>query len=406
MCPSNWKSKSKKNLKVEWYVQCNFFDPAFEKEYPKGFPFRKRANKPKTIEERQALIKELSNIMLGLLEEGYNPITDTFMGKVDNEDDINENTPVLEALHFVLNKKENNSTKKDLISVLKYFEIAVKRLHFEHIKISEIKKKHIKFCLEYLLSNPVIEVKGKKNKKTGKYDNITYHKLPDKRYNKYIAYLSILFKYLLEYDVIEVNPCHNISKRPVIRELTKVLSINERNIVKSYLSSDEKFSPFLRFINIFFHSGGRIIELLRLKVKDVDLEAQRYKTIIKKGKVNREVWKAIKTIALPFWEEAIYGADSEAFIFHKGLTPGIAEKPLSSDAVNRRWKRHIKDKLDIECNLNSLRHLNLDEVTAILSIKDAANMASHTNTRMMENHYAVGEAQRQFERIKNLNNVF
>ena len=26
-----------------------FFDPRYEKKYPKGFPYRKKANKPQTI---------------------------------------------------------------------------------------------------------------------------------------------------------------------------------------------------------------------------------------------------------------------------------------------------------------------------------------------------------------------
>jgi hypothetical protein len=33
-------------------------------------------------------------------------------------------------------------------------------------------------------------------------------------------------------------------------------------------------------------------------------------------------------------------------------------------------------------------------------------MASHTSTKMVEKNYAVGERQRQFERLKNLTNEF
>ena len=54
--PANWQKATKKDLDKDWYVQCTFFDPRHEKKYPQGFPFRKRANKPQTIEERKALV--------------------------------------------------------------------------------------------------------------------------------------------------------------------------------------------------------------------------------------------------------------------------------------------------------------------------------------------------------------
>ncbi|MFJ1430983.1 hypothetical protein ACILE2_09300 [Capnocytophaga canimorsus] len=57
--PKNWQKATKKDLEKDWYVQCAFFDPRFQKKYPKGFPYRKRVNKPKTIEERKAVISFL-----------------------------------------------------------------------------------------------------------------------------------------------------------------------------------------------------------------------------------------------------------------------------------------------------------------------------------------------------------
>jgi integrase len=143
-----------------------------------------------------------------------------------------------------------------------------------------------------------------------------------------------------------------------------------------------------------------------LKRKDIDLKNQRYKVIVRKGGINREVWKVIKTIALPYWEEVIEGADVGAYIFHAGLLPGISEKPINRFQITNRWKVHVKEKLNIKADFYSLKHSNLDEITELLSIQDAAKMASHTSTKMVEKNYAVGERQRQFERLKNLTNEF
>lgn len=341
--------------------------------------------------------------MKNLLDSGYNPITELIMGEVEIDQNLNENTPVIDALEFVFNKRENNSTKADLKSVLKYTSLAIRHLHLDILKISEIERKHIKFILEYLQKNKVIEKKGKLNKKTGKY-NTTYYSLSDKRSNKYINYLSILFKDIIEYEAIKYNPCQNIRKKTVVHELRKVLTLEERKIINKHLFKNHY--TFWRFMQIFFHSGGREVELLNVKAKDVDISNQRYKVLIKKGGIYREVNRIIKNIALPFWIEALKDAPNEAYLFHKNLTFGIADKPIRADQISRRWKIHVKDKLAIEADFYSLKHSNLDEISELLSIQDAAKMASHTTTRMVEKHYAIGEEQRQFERLKNIANAF
>jgi integrase len=396
--PVDWKTSKKKNLTVNWYVQCIFYDPTFKEKYPNGFQFRKRANKPRTLEGRQRLVLFLYNNMKKLLDSGFNPITKTFMGEVEVNQNIDEKTPFVDAIEFVFNKREDNDTKADLKSVIKYTILAIKNLHLDTLTISEVKRKHIKFILEYLSNNKVIEKKVKGQK-------VTYHTLTDKRRNKYINYLSGIFKDIIEYDAIENNPCHNIKKLSVINELRQVLTSEERKKVNDFLR--ENYRNFWLFTVIFFHSGGRMKELLSLKIKDIDLENQRYKTIIRKGGLNREVWKVIKTIALPYWEEVIgKTADAEAYIFHKGLAPQVSDKPINRDQITTRWRVHVKDKLGITADFYSLKHLNLDEVTEILSMEDAAKMASHTTTKMIEKNYAIGEKQRQLERLKHLQNEF
>ena len=72
--PANWQKATKKDLDKDWYVQCVFFDPRFEKKYPKGFPYRKKANRPNTIEERKAMISFLLKNIPQQLDKGFNPI--------------------------------------------------------------------------------------------------------------------------------------------------------------------------------------------------------------------------------------------------------------------------------------------------------------------------------------------
>lgn len=50
---------------------------------------------------------------------------------------------------------------------------------------------------------------------------------------------------------------------------------------------------------IFFYSGARITELMRLKVHQVGLEEQKFKVLVLKGKINWD-YRTIRDIALPF----------------------------------------------------------------------------------------------------------
>mgnify|MGYP006152760769 CR=1 FL=1 len=129
---------------------------------------------------------------------------------------------------------------------------------------------------------------------------------------------------------------------------------------------------------------------------------QKYKVLVKKGTSYQ--WKecVIKDIALPFWNKAVFGARKDDYIFSTGLVPG--PKKLTYSAIRLRWKRNVKTMLNITADFYSLKHLNLDETTELLSLEDAARMGNHTNINMVSNVYAVGEKQRQFEKLKKVGN--
>ena len=161
--------------------------------------------------------------------------------------------------------------------------------------------------------------------------------------------------------------------------------------------------PFGRFMQIFFHSGARESELMEIKTFNVDLQNQQFLVVVNKGRSSAEYKKPIKNIVLPLWAEIINKAKEGQYLFSKGLKPG--DIPINANQ-GRRWRTHIKGKLHITADFYSLKHSNLDEISAELSIQDAAKMASHTSIRTTEAHYATNEAQSQMDRLKNMNNSF
>ena len=87
--------------------------------------------------------------------------------------------------------------------------------------------------------------------------------------------------------------------------------------------------------------------MVLVKYEDVDLQKQRFKIVVKKGQVYKEVWKTIKDVAVQYWIEAMKGANKGQYLFSKGLKPG--DYAINSEKITRRWKDHTKGKLGVTC---------------------------------------------------------
>jgi len=255
------------------------------------------------------------------------------------------------------------------------------KLEFSHIPISAINRKHIKQILQQI------------NESRGDSPH---------RFNRIRSYLMIIFNELIEYDVIENNPIVGISKRKTIHRLRSIPPLDTRKKINEFLK--ENYYQFWLFMQIFFHSGSRITELIMVKAKDVDLSEQNFRVIMRKGKQYKEVNKPIKNIALKYWLEALQNAKTEDYVFSKGLLPG----PLciKSYQITKRWYRLVKKKLKINYDFYSLKHLNLDQTAELIDLKHASVLASHSSTEITYKHYALNESKRQNDKLKTLTNDF
>lgn len=150
-------------------------------------------------------------------------------------------------------------------------------------------------------------------------------------------------------------------------------------------------------------------ELLQQRPATVDLVKQKYRCVVKKGAFYKEVERTIKNVAVPFWQAFLEGCQPNQYLFGVDFAP--ADKPMSDDTPGRWWKRIVKNTpkeggLGINVDMYSLKHLNTDEITATLGATDAAALNAHENEDMVLQVYAVGEAQRQHERLKKVGNGF
>jgi len=396
--PSNWKTTTAKSaLEKTWYVQCYFFDPKYSKEYPEGFSFRRKANRPKTLDGRRALVTLIKEEMLAALAQGYNPITGTFMPVPVNQEKsevpiYNRDTPLCTALNLAIELcGYSKDPLADVKSVVTYFEAAASKLHYDKMPVGDVIGIHLKQILDQVIVYRMM--KGGKLKP---------FELTDKRYNRYLAYLSSLFTILKKNGMVVLNPCEGLPRKDALVETRTVLTVKERTKIDSFLQVN--YPRFYVFVVLFFHSGGRELELLNLKYEDIDLDNLVYKSIVRKGGKPEIKVRPIKKVAVPIWEMAMRGAVKGQYIFSNGLVPG--DRVIRRDQITRRWKEHVKKKLGIKADLYSLKHSNLTEISERTTAKTAAKAAAHSTDKMIRMHYDTTIEQREMNAVKNMTNTF
>jgi integrase len=379
--PKNWKQSSA-DTSLPWYIHYRFYDRTNNIIKP---VIVKGMNHLTDLHQRRDATEALLNTELEMLKRrNYNPITGQFeTGDNEPEYVIDPQMPFIAALRQAV--KEMNAsgdTKQDAKYVVNGIEAAAKQLRFDIKPVSEIHRRHLIAILKRC---------SKINK------NWTAN-----TFNSYRANLLMLYKVLIEMETVDFNPVRDIGKQTTVKKIRERLTPDQRRIVNNHLHANHY--RFWLYTQIFFHSGSRTAELFRLQGKDIDLAGQRFKCIIMKRKQPVEIWKPIKDIAVGFWQEAVEGCGGNDFVFSKGLQPGPDK--ILAEQITKRWRKHVKKELGITADFYPLKHLNLDETAEALSIEDAAKMAAHTTPVITMEVYAIGEKERQDQRLKKVRNPF
>lgn len=373
--PANWNTlTTQKSLKINWYVECKFYDPLFKEKYPKGFPYRKRLNKLRTLDERKAAVQLLLKEIPVLFEKkGWNPITKRYM--------IPEPKPAQGTLY----------PKQNFIEAL---EVAYPKLSVSEGVKKELRRivaKINKSASEQRIEFPICEIHSGHVR-----DLLDYLNLTPNEYNKYLTHLSMVLSDLVEKRIVFHNPIRDIKKKKTIKKIRETLEISKLLEIFKVLKLDHP--TFYRYGMIFFHSGARSAELFRVQKKHVNLEKQEYKVTIRKGNSYREVKKVILKNALPFWIEIINECTSDDdYLFTRGLQPSLV--PTQPYQITKRWKRLVKDKYNVTADFYALKHLFLDEVDKKSNL--AGHAGSHT-TDVTERFYLFGSESRKNEALKNI----
>jgi len=253
--PANWESP-KASIRKPWFIYYRFYDPQQKESYPKGkLRVIKGMNETKTLEERQTLVRALISVEMNQLKNlGFNPISERHELPISADSIVHPATPFIQALRQAFGRANYaGQTFLDIRSVLKYIEKAAVLLRFDYIPVKDIRPSHLLLLLD--------QCGTLKEKWTGN------------NYNTYVKYLSMLFGHLLQYRAVEFNPARDIKKKKPIKNHRSILTPEEcREIDQFTREYDERL---WMFIHIFFHSGSRTTEILRVQGEHVNLKKQK-----------------------------------------------------------------------------------------------------------------------------------
>lgn len=379
--PKNWKTVSA-SVKISWFISYRFYDPSVTDDSGKIKPkliIIKGMNHLKTLKERQnattiIMDEELSHIR----DRGYNPIKKTY-AEIDNRE-ITEFSLLPEGLEYAYKQLQVGKATKEVVGYCKsrVQEIII-ALNFKNIQLRQIKTRHIRKIINTCTKN---------------------YKLSAQSFNHYRAYLIMLFKVLLADDAVDYNPVLNIEKKQILKKMKVLLTKEERKNISDHFHATNIY--YYRFMQCFFHSGARPLELLELKKEDVDLVNLTYKLTVNKGQLHEEQRRPVKHIAVEFWRDQLAECNDGDYVFGSCLKPGTMKG--TRDYITKKWGREVKRDMNIKKDFYSLKHSNLDETAALLDAKYASKQAGHTSTVITMKHYLVNEKQREDERLKEVNN--
>lgn len=381
--PKNWNQKVA-DITRPWVIHYTFYDP----NYPKGFRRQLRGmNNERTLLNRRIATRQIIEAELKVLREGFNPFKKTFVATETNFE-VNAYTPFIEALWTAVKKiRASEGHIISLKSVVRGVEKSARQLDIHRMALRDVTMKYF---------NRIFEQCYKNN------SNFT-----GSTHNRYKKSLHRIYRELFKMEAIETNPLALIEKVRATKQVRVMPTEKERKKINKFLKT--KRYTFWRAIQLFFHSGAREAEFMRLQVKDVNLKTQECTYTIEKGiEVREGVIRPIKKTVLPLWREIVKDAKPNDYIFSVGLKPG--PKLIRREQFSRRWRLHVKKKLGINVQLYSLKHLNTTQVMDELDrfynpAKDVARMNAH-NEAMVVSIYDKNNKSRRDSKIKNITNKF
>lgn len=310
-----YKEAIVKELKSGWIIEYYYYQEGQNPRIRQKLGINRIAN----ITERRREAKKIADNINILLRNGWNPF------------ELKQEYSLRECLHIILEDvkaNQRNSTYRDYKAVLNVFGTWCDLQGIGFV-VTDLKASDFKRF--------IFETKKERN-------------LSTRGINKYIQFLKAGFNRLVEYGIIEYNPIKLKQNKPTDGKKVP-LTLEELRTIKEYLL---KVHPrFWLFCEMIYHCGLRPIEVLRLRPTDI-----RDDNIVVYGSNAKN--KKQQLASLPDFLREQLPTSGEFYIFGDNLTlePKERNKPMDRNRVTEKWKATVKDKLNINKDMYSIRHLS------------------------------------------------
>ena len=369
--PKNWETGGKSLLKLKWVIRYRYYDDnkgICKEVWISDF------NRVNTLEGRRQQLKDaLAAEIDNLLNNGWDPIEKACISKLKKDEPTNAISNLMsfiDALNFASSKMtvSEETRKHETGHLLKHIGDAANKIGLALTPINEITKRNLKEIVELASINRLTK------------------KVSQDKYNRCRKVLSLFYKELLDYDIVESNiPAALKKEKLAIVKAKAQISDEEQKRISEYLRMN--FRPFWLYLQVFYNCAPRSSEMMRLQVKDVDFNNQSILFNIHKGKRYVQKYRVMTDLSLKYWKEIIGDAPKDWFVFSEGLKPGAT--PIKSYQIHKRWDRLIKKNEQFQ-NVNitfyQLKHLRLTDIADTHGIEIASTLAAE-NKDTIHKHY-------------------
>ena len=317
-----------------WYVHYRY----------EGKQFRETngLNKIEDLKIREVEYHNLCKTILVDLQKGWNP-------NIPDGIQLQSDMLIIEALRFALDKKKPNIAKKTYSNydgTINFIETACAKLGIERLKISELKRMHVKLIIE-------------KAKILNKWSN--------KAHNKHLNHFKAVLSELIEFDIIEDNPAFKVKNLRVEDSIAHIPATEEQmKVIKTELSKNHP--NFYNFIKIIYHLGIRPEEILLIRLSNIDME-KGIITLIPENTKGRKKYRVLpinKYLIKDLINMSFENLPKDYYLFGSFREPGKgnvgkfedfipAPTHLSRDTATRRWETIVKKKLEIDVTMYSMK---------------------------------------------------
>jgi integrase len=343
------------DLSKRWYVYYSFRNPATDK-LERQTPIYSGVNQFKVLKERKEAIKILAKALETILENGFNPYDDSI--SVDKSKKYN----IPDAVTFVLELKKSTlkeNSYRDFRIRIRSFEKWLLANGHENRYITTVNKKVVITFLNSILSNT--SAKNRNNTRSN---------------------LSIFFQSLEDNDIIAENFIKKINVLKSTPERNKTYSSTQEIDIFNYLKSNDDL--LLLFIQFVSYNHLRPVEVVRLRIKDVNIKDRLIYVRAKNKAVKIKIIPEILLSSIPDLEKL----NPESFFF----TPnGIGYDWTTGETDKRGYfgKRFKKVKeslgLGIDYGLYSFRHTFITKLYREL-VKDSTPNEAKSKLMLITGH--------------------